>query len=94
MKTIWTSDNIDAVNLYSYYSNYERRLLIIVSIERVDGTITGKDRQKSIDKFSANEDIFVMLLSTRAGGVGINLTAADTVIIFDRWERYSVFFSF
>ena len=53
--------------------------------ERVDGTITGNKRQRSIDKFAGCDDVFVMLLSTRAGGVGINLTQADTVIIFDRW---------
>jgi SNF2 family DNA or RNA helicase len=51
--------------------------------ERIDGSITGKKRQNAIDRFSTNNDVFLMLLSTRAGGVGINLTAADTVIIFD-----------
>jgi SNF2 family DNA or RNA helicase len=52
--------------------------------ERIDGSVTGKKRQAAIDRFSSNSNVFVMLLSTRAGGVGINLTAADTVIIFDR----------
>lgn len=51
--------------------------------ERVDGSIVGKQRQAAIDRYMANENIFVMLLSTKAGGVGINLTAADTVLIFD-----------
>jgi chromodomain-helicase-DNA-binding protein 7 len=45
--------------------------------------VQGNDRQLAIDRFNRNEDSFVFLLSTRAGGVGINLTAADTVIIFD-----------
>jgi len=51
--------------------------------ERLDGRVQGNDRQKAIDRFNKDPDSFVFLLSTRAGGVGINLTAADTVIIFD-----------
>lgn len=52
--------------------------------ERLDGRIRGNDRQAAIDRFSKpDSDRFVFLLCTRAGGLGINLTAADTVIIFD-----------
>ena len=56
--------------------------------ERIDGSITGNKRQQAIDRFQAEssdkrEVPFIMLLSTRAGGVGITLTAADTCIIFD-----------
>ncbi|KAF9911379.1 choline dehydrogenase 7 [Linnemannia zychae] len=51
--------------------------------ERIDGSIRGDMRQAAIDRFSTLPDSFVFLLCTRAGGVGINLTAADTVVIFD-----------
>lgn len=45
--------------------------------ERIDGGIRGDARQAAIDRFSAEgSDSFVFLLCTRAGGVGINLTAA------------------
>ncbi|ORY40365.1 hypothetical protein BCR33DRAFT_740236 [Rhizoclosmatium globosum] len=52
--------------------------------ERIDGGVRGDLRQAAIDRFSAPGcETFIFLLCTRAGGVGINLTAADTVIIFD-----------
>ena len=52
--------------------------------ERLDGSVSGVARQQAIDRFSNPEsDCFVFMLSTRAGGVGINLTAADRVIVFD-----------
>ena len=51
--------------------------------ERLDGRVRGNERQKAIDRFESEEDSFIFLLSTRAGGVGINLTAADICIIFD-----------
>jgi chromodomain-helicase-DNA-binding protein 7 len=59
-----------------------------MKFERIDGSITGHKRQQAIDRFQnpgtdSKEAPFIMLLSTRAGGVGITLTAADTCIIFD-----------
>jgi SNF2 family DNA or RNA helicase len=55
-----------------------------INVERLDGRVTGNERQRAIDRFNRNPDSFLFLLSTRAGGVGINLTAADVCIIFDR----------
>lgn len=53
--------------------------------ERIDGKVGGAERQIRIDRFNAkNSSRFCFLLSTRAGGLGINLATADTVIIYDR----------
>ena len=50
---------------------------------RLDGSTAGKDRQKLVDDFNASESLFVFLLSTGAGGVGLNITSANRVVIFD-----------
>ena len=50
---------------------------------RIDGNVKITERQQSMDAFNGDKDIFVFMLSTRSGGLGINLQAADTVIIFD-----------
>ncbi|XP_076654676.1 SWI/SNF-related, matrix-associated actin-dependent regulator of chromatin, subfamily a, containing DEAD/H box 1 [Halictus rubicundus] len=50
---------------------------------RLDGSTPVTDRQFLINQYTEDETIFIFLLSTKAGGLGINLTAADTVIIHD-----------
>ncbi|KAK9774428.1 hypothetical protein AB5N19_08902 [Seiridium cardinale] len=51
---------------------------------RIDGSLSALEKQKRIDAFNEPDSpLFAMLLSTRAGGVGINLATADTVIIYD-----------
>lgn len=50
---------------------------------RFDGSTAVEERQTIIDKFISDKEVFVFLLSTKAGGLGINLIAADTVIIHD-----------
>ncbi|EAY22527.1 Type III restriction enzyme, res subunit family protein [Trichomonas vaginalis G3] len=67
---------LDILEEYLHYRNYP--------YVRLDGSVVGDVRQESIDKFNDPEkDIFVFLLCTRAGGVGLNLTAATNVIIYD-----------
>ena len=52
--------------------------------QRLDGMVSSEQRKKSIAHFNApGSPDFAFLLSTRAGGLGINLETADTVIIFD-----------
>lgn len=51
---------------------------------RLDGDVNQLHRQKDMDKFNApGSEYFIFLLTTRAGGVGINLASADTVIVHD-----------
>ncbi len=50
---------------------------------RLDGSTPVLDRQMLIDEYNRDRDIFVFLLSTRAGGLGINLTSADICIFHD-----------
>ena len=59
--------------------------------QRIDGSVGGADRQSRIDQFNRRPaDNFVFLLSTKAGGLGINLASADTVIIYDSdWNPHN-----
>lgn len=76
-KVLIFSQMTKCLDLLSEYLNYRK-----YKFERIDGGVRGDLRQAAIDRFSTG-DAFVFLLCTRAGGVGINLTAADTVVIFD-----------
>ncbi|KAK9117982.1 hypothetical protein Scep_016075 [Stephania cephalantha] len=57
--------------------------VIGVTYRRLDGSTQVTDRQTIVDMFNNDTSIFACLLSTRAGGQGLNLTGADTVIIHD-----------
>lgn len=66
---------IDLMEEYLTYRNYKYC--------RLDGSTKLEDRRDTVADFQQRSDIFIFLLSTRAGGLGINLTAADTVIFYD-----------
>ncbi|KAK0985853.1 putative DNA helicase ino80 [Friedmanniomyces endolithicus] len=66
---------IDLMEEYLTYRNYKYC--------RLDGSTKLEDRRDTVAAFQSNPDLFVFLLSTRAGGLGINLTSADTVIFYD-----------
>ena len=59
-----------------------------ISFCRLDGST--RDRQAVVERFQSDESIPVFLISLKAGGVGLNLTAADTVIHFDPWWNPAV----
>ncbi|OON20498.1 protein, SNF2 family [Opisthorchis viverrini] len=53
------------------------------SYERLDGSVRGEDRVSAVNCFNRSNETFLFLLSTKAGGQGLNLVAADTVIFID-----------
>jgi SNF2 family DNA or RNA helicase len=61
-----------------------------ISYEYFDGSTNINDRQKAIDNFQNNDNCRVFLISLKAGGVGLNLTAADYVYIVDPWWNPAV----
>ena len=69
---------LDIIQDYFWLRNWSNRVC------RIDGSVKMNERQEQINEFNDDKsDKSVFLLSTRAGGVGINLASADTVIIFD-----------
>lgn len=66
---------IDLMEEYLIYRQYKYL--------RLDGSSKISDRRDMVTDWQTKPELFVFLLSTRAGGLGINLTAADTVIFFD-----------
>lgn len=52
---------------------------------RLDGSTKNSDRQRLVDEFNSKPNLFVFLISTKAGGLGLNLQSANTVVIFDPW---------
>ena len=51
----------------------------------LDGSMTPKARQAEVDRFQKTNQVPIFLLSLKAGGTGLNLTGADTVVHFDPW---------
>lgn len=68
-----------------YFKYFREKYLNIRghSFVRLDGSTAVTERQALIEEYTNDTDIFIFLLSTKAGGLGINLTAADTAIIHD-----------
>jgi SNF2 family DNA or RNA helicase len=56
----------------------------------LEGSMAPRARQAEVDRFNNSTDIPVFLISLKAGGTGLNLTAADTVVHFDPWWNPAV----
>ncbi len=81
-------DSGHKVLLFSQFTSQLRRIRDwmdsqSLKYEYLDGSTS--DRMAHVDRFNQSPDIPVFLLSLKAGGVGLNLTSADTVIIYDPW---------
>jgi non-specific serine/threonine protein kinase len=61
-----------------------------VKYEYFDGSTSAPDREKAIQSFQKDDEVRVFLISLKAGGVGLNLTAADYVYIVDPWWNPAV----
>lgn len=61
-----------------------------IKYEYFDGSTSAPDREKAIQSFQNNDEVRVFLISLKAGGVGLNLTAADYVYIVDPWWNPAV----
>ncbi|VIO95901.1 Helicase conserved C-terminal domain containing protein [Brugia malayi] len=66
---------LDITQDYLVYKGY--------NYQRLDGSVRAEERFAAVNHFQTNSDIFCFLLSTRAGGLGLNLTGGDTVIFLD-----------
>jgi len=77
-KTLIFSQMTSMLDILGDYCNFKKWKFC-----RLDGSMNFLDRQANIDKFNQDPQYCIFLLSTRAGGLGINLTAADTCIIYD-----------
>jgi len=66
------------LDILESYLDYQRFTYL-----RLDGSVKVERRQGLVDRFNADERVFIFLSSTRAGGVGINLTGANVVIFYD-----------
>lgn len=79
-KVLIFSQMVRVLNILEDFLKYRN-----YSFERLDGSTKSNERKEAVDRFCKHSlNKFIMLLSTKAGGLGLNLTAADTVIIFDR----------
>ena len=84
-------ENIDSSHKMLLFSQFTSLLQLLIpelekskiAYEYLDGST--RDRMKHVDNFNQSPDIPLFLLSLKAGGTGLNLTSADTVIIYDPW---------
>ncbi len=89
-------ENIDSKHKMLLFSQFTTQLALVrswldgnkIDYEYLDGST--RNRLEKVDNFNENQDLSLFLLSLKAGGTGLNLTSADTVIIYDPWWNPAV----
>ena len=89
-------ENIDSKHKMLLFSQFTTQLGLVqgwlkenkIDYEYLDGST--RNRLERVDNFNNSDDIALFLLSLKAGGTGLNLTSADTVIIYDPWWNPAV----
>ena len=81
-------DSSHKMLLFSQFTSMLKRITPVlkeksIPFEYLDGTT--RNRQEKVDNFNRSKDIQLFMLSLKAGGTGLNLTSADTVVIYDPW---------
>ena len=61
-----------------------------IAYEYLDGSTSGPERRKRVEKFQTDPELKAFLISLKAGGLGLNLTAADYVFLLDPWWNPAV----
>lgn len=90
------SEAIDAGHKIIIFSQFVQMLEIIAEYLRKDGVVyeymdgSTRDRQEPVLRFNNDDAVKVFLLSLKVGGFGLNLTAADTVILYEPWWNPAV----
>ena len=66
------------IDILEEYCDYQK-----IRSETLTGNVNYEERQNRIDRFNKDPNVLVFLISTKAGGIGINLTSASNIIIYD-----------
>lgn len=88
-------ENNNKILVFSQFTSVLQNIGAILDKEKIDynyldGQTKAIDRIKLVDEFNENNNKKVFLISLKAGGTGLNLTSANTVIHFDPWWNISV----
>jgi SNF2 family DNA or RNA helicase len=86
----------ERVLVFTHFASWGRRLAEHLTevtgkpVECYDGSLPRPQRDRMVDEFQRGEGAGAMVLSLKAGGTGLNLTAANHVVLYDRWWNPAV----